>query len=375
MSFRDDREAAHQRADHLERELKRTQDELARLKDPSRRRSGSARAGVVIAAAVTAATLVTGGVFWSVQRVEAQKQEARALALRAQATEDARSAEAEQARALADAERAADQHRREVASAAAATAAAEAIAATTAARITWHGVVGAATGVALAADTPCTIEGSFTPTPGGNLRGLTITCGGQPIYRGSSSAGVSLREGAVFGGTAHEYMLRYADEVSPTRVTLSTLQHTATVWREGDDAMRVTIYVRDVSDAREGESLERRSGTRAPSFAGAVAGTARVTAVRGRAPVAAGARCAFEVRSVWEFPENCRMALRCGTTWLYGAGESGYLTCEVPAGRPVGALDENTTAQGGDPRVTWRGRRLTVSDFTEAGEWAVDLAL
>lgn len=375
MSFRDDREAAHQRADHLEQELKRAQDELARMKNPSQRRPGSGRAGVVVVGALTAATLVAGGVFWSVQRSGARAEEASALALREQAAAQARQAAVESAQlgALREAERVAEERQR---TAAAEVAAAEAAAAATSSLITWRGVVGAATGITLAAGAPCTVVGTFAPRRGGvDARGLTITCGGQVLYSGRSTGGVSLREGAVFGSAAHEYMLRYADEVSPTRVTLSTLQHTATVWREGDDAMRVTIYVRDVSDAREGESLGGRSGTRAPSFAGVVEGTARVTAVRGRAPVAAGARCAFEVRPVWEFPENCRMALRCGTTWLYGAGESGYLTCEVPAGRPVGALDENTTQQGGDPRVTWRGRRVTVSDFTEAGEWAVDLAL
>jgi hypothetical protein len=376
MSFRDDREAAHQRADALEQELKRAQDELARLKHPSQARPNAGRKAAVFVGALTAATLVGGGAFWTMKRSGESEREARAAVLRAQAAEEARRAAAEVARATAriEGDRAVADERRRAEEAAAAEA--EATAAATAARITWRGVVGAATGVALAADAPCTVEGRFTPARGGaQSRGLTVTCGGQVLYAGSSSAGMSLREGAVFGGAAHEYMLRYADEASETRVTLSTLRHTATVWREGDGAMRVTIYLRDVSDPREGDRLVARPTARQPSFAGVVERTARVTAVRGRAPVAAGARCAFAVRPVWEFPENCRMALRCGTTWLYGAGESGYLTCEVPAGRPVGALDENTTQQGGDPRVTWRGRRVTVSDFTEAGEWAVDLAL
>ena len=87
MSFRDDREAAHQRADHLEQELKRAQDELARMKNPSQRRPGSGRAGVVVVGALTAATLVAGGVFWSVQRSGARAEEASALALREQAAD------------------------------------------------------------------------------------------------------------------------------------------------------------------------------------------------------------------------------------------------------------------------------------------------
>ena len=248
-----------------------------------------------------------------------------------------------------------------------------------AAAIVWRGSVDQAVGVALAPGAPCTIEGAFAPTGGGVVaRSLTIACGGQQIYRAgpeAASASASLREGPVHGSGAHEYMLRYSDEASPTRATASTLGHTVSVWREGEGAMRVTMFVRDVSEAREGEALGGRGVARQPSFAGAIEAAARVTSASGHSPAAAGARCVFAVRPVWEFPENCRVALRCGSTWIYGARESGYLTCEVQGGRPLAALDENTTNNGGDPRVRWRGRRVVVSDFTEAGEWSMDLAL
>ena len=248
------------------------------------------------------------------------------------------------------------------------------------AELVWHGTVDQAVGVALAPGAACTFEGVFARV-GDSVapRALTVQCGGQVLYRSGadvSAADFALREGPIFGAATHEYTLRYHDERDgqSARVAVSTHTHTATVWREGDAALRVTIFVRETSDPREGEALGGRGPTRGPSFAGAIEQAVRVTAVRGHAPVAAGARCTFAVRPVWEYPENCRMVVRCGETWLYGARESGYLTCEVQGGRPVAALDENTTDHGGDPRVTWRGRRVQVSDFTESGDWAVDLA-
>ncbi len=372
MSFRDDREAAHRRADALEQELKRTKEELEAMRSP--RREG--RHGGKVVAAVVMLGALGAGVYTTQRSVERRREQAQAEAERSHA-EQAEQAEravrvaleaARAAEARAEAERA-----REAASLSPTTPTAPAAA------IVWRGSVDQAVGVALAPGAPCTIEGAFAPTGGGVVaRSLTIACGGQQIYRAgpeAASASASLREGPVHGSGAHEYMLRYSDEASPTRATASTLGHTVSVWREGEGAMRVTMFVRDVSEAREGEALGGRGVARQPSFAGAIEAAARVTSASGHSPAAAGARCVFAVRPVWEFPENCRVALRCGSTWIYGARESGYLTCEVQGGRPLAALDENTTNNGGDPRVRWRGRRVVVSDFTEAGEWSMELAL
>ncbi|MDO9021625.1 MAG: hypothetical protein Q8S73_17000 [Deltaproteobacteria bacterium] len=124
------------------------------------------------------------------------------------------------------------------------------------------------------------------------------------------------------------------------------------------------------------EAAERARAAQQPSFAREVEGVGRVTAARGHAPVAAGARCVMLVRPAWESTGNCRVVLRCGTIWLYGwHARRSNLTCEVEDGRPVAALDENATNDGGDPRLNWRGRRVVVSDLTEAGEWSVELAL
>ena len=377
MSFRDDREAAHRRADALEQELRRTQAELEQMRAPRRQR---ARSAAVVAGAVVGLS-AAGGVFWTVQREAAVERAARAA--RERAARDAAREAAAMARVRA--EEAAVQAAQEAQAAQEtewARAAMAAVPQDEPVRVVWRGRVDEATGVALPAGAPCTIEGAFSPGGSGAVaRGLTIECGGQQVYRadpaGAAGASASLREGPIHGGGGHVYMLSYRDErpEQPTRVRVSTLGHTARVWREGDGAMQVTVFVRDVSEARDGDALGGRAVAREPSFAGAVERAARVTAARGHAPVGQGARCEFAVRPVWEFPENCRLALRCGSTWIYGAGEAGYLTCEVQNGRPVAALDENGTDHGGDPRLTWRGRRVVVSDFTEAGEWSLDLAM
>ena len=123
-------------------------------------------------------------------------------------------------------------------------------------------------------------------------------------------------------------------------------------------------------------ATERGRAAQQPSFAGEVERAGRVTAARGHATVAVGERCAMLVRPASESTGNCRVVLRCGTTWLYGwHAMRSNLVCEVQDGRPVAALDENATNDGGDPRLNWRGRRVVVSDLTGAGEWSVDVAL
>ncbi|MDO9021628.1 MAG: hypothetical protein Q8S73_16985 [Deltaproteobacteria bacterium] len=253
MSFRDDREAAHRRADALEQELKRTQAELEQMRAPKRPGSG-APVALVVALVVLAAG--GGAAFWTMQRGATAERSAQ-LAREQAAREAAMHAEA---MARAEAERAA-----------------------------------------------------------------------------------AAQMAAVYAGRGR-HMPDYA-------------------------ALRVA------GDAAVVEAAERARASQRPSFAGEVEQAGRVTAARGHAPVAAGERCVMMVRPASEPTGNCRVVLRCGTTWLYGAREMGYLTCEVQDGRPVAALDEIATNDGGDPRLDWRGQRVVVSDVTEAGEWSVELAL
>ncbi len=386
MSFRDDREAAHRRADALQAELDQLKQQNATHQRPPPKGSGLRWVMGVLTATML---LGAGGWFYaSLSRVRAERAEAEALVARHRAEER----ENQRLRAVLDARREAEQ--RTNAEQAAARAHAQEMArrgvlvepGSPVVVARWPATVIEATGIDLAAGTPCTVNGAFVRVgASAQARMLVVDCGARRVYQLASdrmmtTATVGLREGPVFGTQSHQYLLSFGDEAEcagATCATISTTRHEAVLRREGAEAMRVTLSVRDVSEPHEGSALHLPTSrvVRQPAFADVIDRPARVMATRGQAPVARGARCSFAVRPVWEYPESCRIALRCGTTWLYGAREGGYLTCEVRDGHPIAALDENTTDHGGDPRVTWRGSRVTVSDFTESGEWAVDLSL
>lgn len=361
MKSRDDRETAHLGAEPNARELGAPR--------PSPGRGWWAAAGVAFLAFLGGSALI---------RKNAQDE------ARAQAAQRARKAEAQvqevRARqALAERERAAEAQQRLEAEAVAQRAAA-AEAARPAVDLTWSGHLDEAVGVDVPAGSPCTLEGSFAGPDPGDFRSLRVQCAGRVLFGPERPPVASgrLREGPTLHG-GHEYMLSYrAAARDATQIEVSTLQHRVAVTRGGDAPMRAAVFVRDVSAPREGPALlvgarARMPVQRAPAFAAPVELAMRVRAARGAAPARAGARCEVIARPVWEYPENCRLAIRCGGAWVYGAREAGYLTCALRDGRPVGALDERTTPEGGDPRVTWRDGRIVVSDFTEAGEWRLDL--
>jgi hypothetical protein len=377
MTFRDDREAAHQRAEALQQEVSQLQREVATLRAPKPPR----RVGVAVAVAVLGVTFVglTGAgmlVFFRIT-THAPDLSAPVRQMRAEQERLARAAAAEQEAEL----RAAEAARAQEVAAEAARAQVR-VANAPVATITWTGVVDTAEGVALSAGAPCELSGTFAQLDRDTqLRSLTVRCGSDTLYTAGDSpespapTRVGLREGPVFGAATHVYLLRYTDDSPRTgtrpKLDVSTLQHSLVLSREGASPLRVAIYVRDVSAPREGAPLLSRRWPRAPSFATSVERVGRVVLASGAAPVRVGDRCTFEARPVWEFNENCRVALRCGQRWVYGAREAGYLTCELRDGVPIAALDEHATSEGGDPRLTWRGGRIEVSDFTEAGAWRV----
>ena len=387
MTFRDDREAAHQRAEALQQEVAELQREVATLRTPKR----SMRVGVRVAIALLGVTFVglAGAGVVAFFSITTSAPEMGGAARRLRAEQEALAAEAARAQtAIAEAERA----QTAAAEAARAEAAAEAERAQARAAnapvgtITWSGVVDTAEGVALPAGTRCEMGGTFAEIERDTkLRALTVRCGDETLYTAADTpespapTNVGLREGPVFGAATHVYLLRYTDDGPRTgtrpKLDVSTLQHSVVLSREGASPMRVAIYVRDVSAPREGAPLVSRRWSRAPLFATPVERVGRVTLTSGAAPVRLGERCTFEVRPVWEFHESCRVALRCGQRWVYGAREAGYLTCEIRNGAPVGALDERTTSEGGDPRLSWRGSHVVVSDFTEGGEWRIAIGL
>lgn len=381
MGFRDDRDAAFERVEALEQELARKQQELDAIHGV--RRAARRRLMAPLLTAMVLALVGAGAAFWMANTSQraASEREAEAIAAQARrAAEMARgraAAEELEARARAEAERL---------RALQAQAEAEAVAARPTATITWAGVVESATGITLAPDAPCALEGTFAGDEPSDFRALRLRCGDEVLYDKSTDAADAhptgrLRQGPVFGDETHESMLSYTDEApregGRRMLTVSTLQHRVVAWRDGDAPMRVTVFVRDVS-APVDVTVSSRMPARvahAPAFAPVPDRVLRVTAAHGEAPGRVGQRCTFEVRPVWEFPENCRVAIRCGTSWVYGAGEAGYLTCALRDGRPTGALDDRTSGEGGDPKVDWRGNRIVVSDFTDRGAWDLTLSL
>ena len=385
MTFRDDREAAHQRAESLQQEVDALKREVATLREPPRPPRRSRGPWILVGIVTVMTTCVGAGAFIFMARVSstdaeraqavqaAEAEQQRALEVARQAEEARRQQEEMLRRSMDEARRAAETQRANEA-------------ATPAAEITWRATLDQVEGLSLRPGVACALTGSFARVARDQtLRELTVRCGDEVLYRSTDDptnaapTTAGLREGAVFGAATHVYMLSYDDEGLRTgarpKVRVSTLGHRVEVWRDGASPMHAWLYVHDVSEPREGATLVERPAVHAPTFAAAVERAGRVLSARGAAPARAGDRCTFEARPVWEFDENCRIALRCGGHWLYGAGEAGYLTCELRNGVAVGALDERTTGEGGDPRVTWRGNRVVVSDFTEAGEWSVEIGL
>ncbi len=378
MTFRDDREAAHQRAESLQQEVETLQREVAALKTPTAAPASpsappKASRGPLLLVGASLAIFVV--VCLDKVSIGVPRHVARSEAMSA-----SRYAQ------HAAAERLAARAREEQLSTPPPPPAVVEVAPTLTGRIAWPATVDAAEGVRARAGDACVLDGDFAVRGRDvTVQSLTVRCGDETLYRFDDDpahpapANIGLREGPVYGAATHVYLLRYDDVagLSTTRPTLdvSTLRHTVALSRAGATPMRVSLYVRDVSDPREGPALNLTQQARAPAFADVVARAGRVLRAQGAAPARVGERCTFEARPVWEFNESCRVALRCGGRMLYGAGEAGYLECAQRAGRPVGALDERISSEGGDPRLTWSGNRVTVSDFGEAGAWSLDVGL
>ncbi|MFO0628959.1 MAG: hypothetical protein U0325_25515 [Polyangiales bacterium] len=377
MPHRDDIEAAQQRADALERELRDAREQLEGLKGnapppPPRR-------GVGVFAVLGIAVMAGGGAMsYLVWQTNAQRErEARYRAERA--ASEAR--EAERLAEVSSAERAAALERirqREREAEAERLAQQAATVAGPTQEISWRGTLESTSLPGLRAGDACVLAGEFSGHDDTTrLHALTLRCGVVEVHRqlyAPARPATGLRGGAVYGSGARVYLFRFDDrEANGRSVEVSTMQHALSVsGRLGEGAV-TRVFLRDVSEPLLDPSVGRVVAARSPAYAGFREESARVSRATGEAPVRAGDRCVVQVRPVWEFPESCRIAVRCGTTWLYGAGEAGYLTCAVRDAQAVSALDENPTSHGGDPRLRWEGRRVVVSDFTEAGAWEVTL--
>ncbi|MEZ4392890.1 MAG: hypothetical protein R3A48_17525 [Polyangiales bacterium] len=287
---------------------------------------------------------------------------ARRQAAAARELEAARAAEAQAARELAEA-RAAQERRAGPPQA-----------------IEWAGTLDGSTLPGLRAGERCALRGTFFSQDGvSKLSALSLRCGVTEVFRRDydpPQGASGLRAGGVAGSAARVYMFSFEDHDAAARgastILISTKRHELRIAGAGFEPATTSVFLRDVSEPTEGPALGRPSQRREPAFAGFVERSVRVVRASGASPVHRGERCTMQVRPVWEYPESCRIALRCGMTWLYGAAETGYLTCGVRNGAAVSALDENMTSHGGDPRLRWEGSRVTVEDFSEeGGAWEV----
>lgn len=100
-----------------------------------------------------------------------------------------------------------------------------------------------------------------------------------------------------------------------------------------------------------------------------------VTMVSGETAVAVGARCA--VRS-YPFGEGkCLTRVACGDTTLYGAGKTGYASCEIGDEGVLRVSDAVTTPGGGDPmlELDFAARSVELRDEIEGRTWSLTIVL
>jgi len=377
MPHRDDIEAAQQRADALERELRDAREQLEGLKGNAPPPPPRKSVGVFVA--LGAVVLVGGGAMsflaWQARaqqtrevRFEAERAAREALEDARQAEAAARDREAARARLLArEAEAEAQRLAQQIAQGPSPTQ-----------EVSWRGTLASTSLPGLREGDPCVLAGEFSGQGDTTrLHAVTLRCGVMEVHRqlyAPPRAATGLRGGAVYGSDARVYLFSFDDRDPDGRsVEISTTRHTLALAGRLGEGASTRVFLRDVSDLVPAATVGRVVSARAPAYAGFREEAARVSRTTGQAPVREGDRCVVHVRPVWEYPESCRIAVRCGTTWLYGAGEAGYLTCAVRDAQAVSALDENPTSNGGDPRLRWEGRRVVVSDFTEAGAWEVTL--
>ncbi|MEJ7732140.1 MAG: hypothetical protein WKG00_23380 [Polyangiaceae bacterium] len=371
MAFRDDREALRQRAESLKHQLDATERELAekrqRAEDADRlqrelheararidrlegrRPAGQGKASLAIGAGVLAALAVTGVGFLMVSVRRAVPVSGRSdgeLAAPPAPPAPAENAAAPAGRAL---------------------------------ETSWSGKVRRADGMKLAAGAPCRVKATLRT--GAEAPTVDIECGGKFLHRssdaleGTSSTSFAHTElpAPEAGMTWHSliYQDQGARTGARTQASVNSPERAASAWREGAPAFRVDIDLDELSSP--GAALDPAHTEAALPFTERLQRKGKVAAVTGEAPVAAGASCQVSLVPVWGKP-SCRAVVRCGDATLYGAGNSGYLDCEVAGGKPVRARD---TVQDNDPAADLDlvAGTATVDDQTQPRKYTATLTL
>lgn len=412
MGFRDDRDASRARAEALQRELDDALKELGRLQisqleaseeaEALRRRvaelektraampqpAGGNRGARSIALLLVVLLVALGGVVAFLRsstdhtraRAELEAMNARLQVERAR--EEARRAEEQARLAEEEARRAAAQ----------APVPAEPVPSQTQVSVsvrrrielTWPAKVVRAQGK-LRRGARCAVQARLESTGASLDAEVDVTCGDEVLYRWADplGSGMQMRDCSVGetpgpGGT-FLHRLTCSDLGARTgrpQMSLDTEAHTAAVWSEGAPSFRVELAVSG-DGSTPGPPLVFQDGEGADAVAFAVVDrAARVTSVTGTAPVARGASCRVRIEPR-AGNQNCRAEVRCGTSVLYGSRASnGFNVCELDGGAFVSVRDDRTTAQGGDPRLTFElaSGRLVVGDDDPTWEATLTLA-
>jgi hypothetical protein len=227
--------------------------------------------------------------------------------------------------------------------------------------VQWEARVRKSDGLAFPVGTACTVRATLrTDGAKGRSPDVEIACGGKSLYRSTDQlegqSSMSYAEGEVPGPEAGSYRatLQYQDQGprtgARTQASLSTTDRVAIVWKDTAPSYRVELEVDELSSAWKGPALIEEDEAQSPALRAVVERRGTVESVRNYALVAQGAACSVRV-----FPafgkENCRVAVRCGDTLVYGAEGGGFNECTVESGRVFAAKDAKGTAEDRDPQL------------------------
>lgn len=254
------------------------------------------------------------------------------------------------------------------------------------ARIRWSAKVRKATGIELKTGATCRIEGRF------NSRGallatsnVEVWCDDKLVYDKGVYSGpdavVSVDEYATDSG-AFVYNLDVEDVRRPgfdrrAMASIDTDAHVAVISRDVGEPFRLELDVEPVAApiASSGPLFNiPRAASAAPHAR--IARTARVVETSGKAPVASGDRCTVEVvpatpRSGW----SCRAFVRCGDKAVYGEQRTGYADCSG-SDDSIQVRDLGFSLEDGDPKLEADlGRGTLTLHEDDTSTWSAQLKI
>lgn len=237
-------------------------------------------------------------------------------------------------------------------------------------------VVVSDTGFGVPPGAGCLLEAAIAAGP--SVQSMRLSCG-EVLYErdAKSSGGVTAVADSVMRGGSPVYSITWFDEAGTAPGTLhfdlDPRRSTATLTR--DDATLV-LAVDDWSSAPPLDAPDSGDefDPQGPSFRL----HARRTSSDGPGPEVPSAGCELVARPKPAAGHlNCRIRLRCGENFLYGAGNSGFNECAFEDGLVVAANDEGLTRDDTDPIMLLRRDEgyVKLEDSTPRGRWHLRFAL